>query len=65
MAAAFPPEYMAAVMFGNGLSGLGVILLRGIAISIWPADKGDNNAFKATLALYLFAALLLASCALA
>ena len=65
MAAAFPPEYMAAVMFGNGLAGLGVIGLRGIAISIWPADGADGNAFKATLALYLFASILLAMCALA
>ena len=65
MAAAFPPKYMAAVMFGNGLSGLGVILLRGVVISIWPADGGDNNAFKATLALYLFASVLLGTCALA
>ena len=38
MAAAFPPEYMAAVMFGNGLAGIGVIILKGAAISIWPAD---------------------------
>ena len=38
MAAAFPPEYMAAVMFGNGLAGIGVIFLKGAAISIWPAD---------------------------
>ena len=64
MAAAFPPEYMAAVMFGNGLSGLGVILLRGIAIAIWPAD-GSDGGFKATLTLYLFAAVLLAACAAA
>lgn len=65
MAAAFPPQYMAAVMFGNGLAGIGVILLRGLAIGIWPADGADGNAFKATLSLYIFAAVFLAVCALA
>ena len=65
MAAAFPPKYMAAVMFGNGLAGIGVILLRGLTIAIWPADGPDGNAFKATLSLYVFAALFLAICALA
>ena len=38
MAAAFPPEYMAAVMFGNGLSGFGTVCLRGITLLIWPGD---------------------------
>ena len=38
MAAAFPPEYMSAVMFGNGLSGFGSNLLRAGTLLIWPAD---------------------------
>lgn len=59
---------MAAVMFGNGISGTGTIVLRAITLLIWPADSDDpdnNNAFKAVLACYLFAAILLAGCALA
>ena len=65
MAAAFPPEYMSAVMFGNGLSGLGSNILRALTLIIWPADKGDNNQFIACLALYIIAFAVLGLCALA
>jgi nitrate/nitrite transporter NarK len=64
MAAAFPPEYMAAVMFGNGLSGFGTVCLRAVTILIWPSDESDQNEFKGALALYIFAFFVLALCAL-
>ena len=65
MAAAFPPEYMAAVMFGNGLSGFGTNVLRAGTLLIWPADESDSNEFKGALALYLFAFFVLAGCVVA
>ena len=65
MAAAFPPEYMAAVMFGNGLSGFGSNILRAATLLIWPADKSDQNEFRGALALYLIAFFVLALCAIA
>lgn len=65
MAAAFPPEYMSAVMFGNGLSGFGSNLLRAATLLIWPADKSENNAFIGALALYMIAFAMLTACALA
>ena len=65
MAAAFPPEYMSAVMFGNGLSGFGSNCLRAATLLIWPADKSEHNSFIGALALYMIAFLVLASCALA
>ena len=65
MAAAFPPQYMAAVMFGNGLSGIGSNILRAIVILIWPAADGEDSAFKATLTLFMIAFGIEALCALA
>lgn len=65
MAAAFPPEYMSAVMFGNGLSGFGSNCLRAATLLIWPADKSEHNSFIGALALYMIAFFVLASCALA
>ena len=64
MAAAFPPQYMAAVMFGNGVSGFGTNVLRAITLLIWPADQSDSNAYTAVLALFIFSAILLAACSL-
>lgn len=64
-AAAFPPEYMAAVMFGNGLSGIGTNLLRGLTLVIFPSSKNENNEFYGALALYLLAAFVLGMCSLA
>ena len=64
MAAAFPPEYMAAVMFGNGLSGFGTVCLRAFTLLIWPSDESDQNEFRGALALYMFAFFVLACCAL-
>ena len=65
MAAAFPPEYMSAVMFGNGLSGFGSNLLRAATLLIWPADENPDNYFRGALALYIIAFAVLAGCAIA
>ena len=65
MAAAFPPEYMSAVMFGNGLSGFGTVCLRAVTILIWPADGDDQNEFRSALALYFFAFVVLGGCSIA
>jgi len=63
-AAAFPFEYMAIVMLGNGISGFGTNLLRGLTLVIWPSSKDDKNEFRGALALFLFAALILGLCSL-
>lgn len=65
MAAAFPPQYMAAVMLGNGLAGFGINLLRAATLLIWPADESDNNEFIGAFVLYLIAFAILAGCSLA
>ena len=41
MAAAFPPQYMGAVMFGTGICGIAVTLLRSATLKIFPADESD------------------------
>ncbi len=64
MAAAFPPEYMAVVMLGNGIAGFGTCCLRAITLIIWPSDKSESNEFKGALALYMFASIILGGCAL-
>mmetsp|Transcript_23685 Transcript_23685/g.29363 ORF Transcript_23685/g.29363 Transcript_23685/m.29363 type:complete len:190 (-) Transcript_23685:732-1301(-) len=65
MAAAFPPEYMGAIMLGNGVSGIGTNILRAATLKIFPADKGDNNLFLGALSIFLFGFLVLAACAVA
>ena len=65
MAAAFPPEYMAAVMFGNGIAGFGSNLLRAATILIWPQDEDDRNEFRGALALYGIGFITLILCAVA
>jgi len=65
MAAAFPPQYMAAVMLGNGLAGFGINILRAATLLIWPANEGENNEFIGAFALYLIAFAVLAGCSLA
>ena len=65
MAGPFPPQYMGAVMFGNGIAGFGSNILRGCTLLIWPDDDSSDNAFKGTLALYLFTTGLLICCCIA
>jgi len=62
MAAAFPQEYMGAVMFGNGVSGIGTNILRAITIEAFPPDKHPNNGFYGTLTVFLFAFVVLILC---
>ena len=64
MAAAFPQKYMGAVMFGNGISGIGTNILRAATLKIFPSDPSNNNIFIGALALYLFAFVVLAACAI-
>ena len=56
---------MGAVMFGNGLSGIGTNILRSLTLLIWPSDKNENNEFYGALALYLLAAFIIGMCSVA
>lgn len=56
---------MAAVMFGNGLSGFGTVCLRGVTLLIWPGDKNDKNEFRGAFALYMIGFTILFGCTLA
>lgn len=60
MAAAFPPEYMAAVFFGNGIAGLGSNILREATLLIW-----KDEPYTGVLVLYIFSFFVLAGCAVA
>lgn len=65
LAAAFPPEYMSAVMFGNGVSGFGSNLLRAATLAIWPASEDQKNSFIGAMALYSIAFVILLGCTFA
>lgn len=56
-----PPKYMGAIMFGNGVSGIIIGLLRALCLIIFPPDQGDN-AFIGTLIYFILSALILAVC---
>ena len=61
MAAAFPFKYMGAVMFGNGLSGIGTNCFRALTQAVWSSDTDDeqlnkDNLFKGTLVFFILAA---------
>lgn len=60
MAASFPPEYMAAVFFGNGLAGIGSNCIREITLLVW-----KDEPYTSVLVMYSFAFFVLAGCALA
>ena len=64
-AALFPSEYIAAVIFGNGLSATGTCILRALTLVIFPSGKNENNEFYGALALNFFAAIVMALCSLA
>ena len=51
-------------MFGNGISGIGTNILRAATLKIFPSDPSNNNIFIGALALYLFAFVVLAACAI-
>ena len=65
MAAAFSPEYMGAVMFGNGISGIGTNILRACTHLAFPADDAKHNLFIGAMSIFLFAFLVLAACSIA
>lgn len=67
MAAAFPFKYMGAVMFGNGISGIGANGFRALTMLIWDStgpDKqvNDDNLFKGTLVFFILCAGFLGLC---
>lgn len=55
MAAAFPPNYMGAVMLGNGISGIGANILRAITLMLFPASDAADNEFRGALTMFLIA----------
>ena len=46
LASIMPQKYMSAVMFGNGISGISMSILRAILVLILPTDSDDSNYFK-------------------
>lgn len=55
-----PPKYMGAIMFGQGISGITINLVRAICLLAIPDD-----AFKGALVYFLLAAFILIFCAFA
>ena len=66
LAGGLPSKYMAIMILGQGISGFSSSLLRALTLIIWPIGKSElnNNEFISTIALFLFAAVLLIICAL-
>ena len=60
-----PPKYIGSVMFGNGLSGIVINVLRAICLLIFPPDKDPNNEFYGSLVYFVITAILLLSCCFA
>jgi hypothetical protein len=65
MAANLPFKYMGAVMFGNGICGIGANILRAITLAVFPTSSNDesknkqNNFYSAVLFLCLGAFILI------
>ena len=57
-----PPKYIGAVMFGNGLSGITVNLIKILLNIVLP---GPENLFKSSLVFYVISALILLGCSVA
>jgi hypothetical protein len=55
-----PAKYMGAVMFGNGLSGIVIGIMRAICLIIFPDPKDE---FYGALTYYILAAVILVICA--
>ena len=53
-----PQKYMGAVMFGNGIAGIGINLIRAIIIIILPPNEG-NNQFNGTIIYFTIACVIL------
>ena len=65
MGAKFPFKYMAAIMLGNGIAGIGSNILRVITLLIFPASDEGQGAFFSTLSMFTFGVLILVACVFA
>ena len=43
LASIMPPKYMSAVMFGNGVSGISMSLLKALLVTVLPTSSNDQN----------------------
>lgn len=60
LAGMLPFKYMGAVMFGNGLSGITLNVLRAITLAAFPPGGEDsNNDFLGSLVYFILAAIIL------
>jgi hypothetical protein len=59
-----PGKYMGAIMFGNGLSGITLNVLRAITLAVYPPVKGSDNNYKGSLIYFILAAIILVICAI-
>eukprot|EP00347_Sterkiella_histriomuscorum_P015986 403354936 len=64
LAGMFPFKYMGAVMFGNGLSGITLNILRAITLAALPPITGSDNNFKGSLIYFILASVILIICAI-
>lgn len=55
MAGMFPFKYMGAVMFGNGLSGITMNVLRAITLAVFPPVEGSDNNYYGALIFFILA----------
>jgi len=46
---------MGAVMFGNGIAGIGSNILRALTLIIFPADDDPQNSFRGALTIFMIA----------
>lgn len=59
MAGHLPPKYMGAVMFGNGISGIGSNILRAITLATLPDDE-----FLGALIFFIISGVFMIICAI-
>lgn len=59
LAGMLPFKYMGAVMFGNGLSGITLNVLRAITLAAFPPETGSDNNFLGSLVYFILAAIIL------
>jgi equilibrative nucleoside transporter 1/2/3 len=59
LAGMLPGRFMGAVMFGNGLSGITINILRAICLAIFPPKLGSNNSFYGAMVYFVLAAVIL------